>query len=146
MKLVSALALFAIANAALVGNSEAADQSLCALARASGTPQVPGLTIVYLSPLGDPAAASTWENIIIHQMEGPAGAAKNGAQAQAKDPTRRGVTLWVETDGLVYWAVPETAIPTHGDGANRNDNKYLANATTYPVSYTHLTLPTNREV
>ena len=131
MRLVQAFALFAIANAALIGPSRASDPSLCALARQSGTPPIPGLTIVYLSPLGDPAAANKWENIIIHQMEGPAGAAKNGAQAQAKDPTRRGVTLWVETDGLVYWAVPETAIPTHGDGANRNDNKYLANVATY---------------
>ncbi len=53
---------------------------------------MPGLTIVYLSPLGEPAAANKWENIIIHQMEGPAGAAKHGALAQAKNPTRRGVT------------------------------------------------------
>ncbi len=27
--------------------------------------------------------------------------------------------------------MPESAIPTHGDGANRNDNKYVANLTTY---------------
>ena len=105
--------------------------SFCALARQAGTPQIPGLTIVYLSPLGEPAAANKWEHIIIHQMEGPAGAAKNGALAQARDPTRRGVTLWVETDGVVYWAVPESAIPTHGDGANRNDNRYVPNLTTY---------------
>ena len=39
--------------------------------------------------------------------------------------------LWVETDGTVYWATPETAIPTHGDGANRNDNKYIDNSKTY---------------
>jgi hypothetical protein len=37
----------------------------------------------------------------------------------------------VETDGTVYWAVPETAIPTHGDGANRNDNKFIDNKPTY---------------
>lgn len=64
-------------------------------------------------------------------MEGPPGAAKNAAAAQAKDPARRGVTLWVETDGVVYWSVPESAIPTHGDGANRNDNKYVTNLATY---------------
>ena len=122
---------FVFAAAFVWNAARASDPSHCALARQSGTPQIPGLTIVYLSPLGDPTAANRWENIIIHQMEGPAGAAKNGAQAQAKDPTRRGVTLWVETDGIVYWAVPETAIPTHGDGANRNDNKYLANLATY---------------
>jgi hypothetical protein len=39
--------------------------------------------------------------------------------------------VWVETDGVVYWAAPENAIPTHGDGANRNDNKYVDNSTTY---------------
>jgi hypothetical protein len=53
------------------------------------------------------------------------------AAAQAKHPARRGVTLWVETDGTVYWATPETAITTHGDGANRNDNKYIDNSKTY---------------
>jgi hypothetical protein len=132
-----AAAIFATAiaaglfNSTVWPNSATAQAMPCALARQSGTPQIPGLTIVYLFPLGDPAAANRWENIIIHQMEGPAGAAKHGALAQAKDPTRRGVTLWVETDGIVYWAVPETAIPTHGDGANRNDNKHLANLTTY---------------
>jgi hypothetical protein len=41
------------------------------------------------------------------------------------------VTLWVETDGTVYWSTPETAITTHGDGANRNDNKYIDNSKTY---------------
>src|SRR5689334_5878256 len=76
--LLRALALLAIAF--LCDAARASDASLCALARQSGTPQVPGLTIIYLSPLGDPAAAK-WENIIVHQMEGPAGAAKNGAQA-----------------------------------------------------------------
>ena len=40
-------------------------------------------------------------------------------------------TLWVETDGTVYWAVPETVITTHGDGGNRNDNKYVDNSSTY---------------
>ena len=49
----------------------------------------------------------------------------------AKNPTRRGVTVWVETDGTVYWAVAENLVPTHGDGANRNDNKYIDNGPTY---------------
>ena len=111
----------------------AAEESreFCALARQSGTPQVPGLNIIYLSPLGDPADVAHWRHIILHQMEGPAGAAKAGALAQAKNPTRRGTTLWVETDGTVYWSVPETAIPTHGDGANRTDNKYIDNKPTF---------------
>jgi N-acetylmuramoyl-L-alanine amidase len=101
------------------------------LAKRSGEPQVPGLNIVYLHPLGSPAEANRWRNIIVHQTEGPAGSAKAMAQAQAKDPTKRGVMIWVETDGTVYWSTAETAIPTHGDGANRNDNKYIDNSKTY---------------
>ena len=101
------------------------------LARSSGEPQVADLNIVYLHPLGNPADANPWQNIIVHQTEGPAGSAGSMAQAQAKNPTKRGVMLWVETDGTVYWATAETAIPTHGDGANRNDNKYIDNAKTY---------------
>jgi N-acetylmuramoyl-L-alanine amidase len=101
------------------------------LARRSGEPQIPGLAIVYLHPLGDPADANKWRNIIVHQTEGPAGSARSMAMVQAKNPTQRGVTLWVETDGTVYWSTPENAIPTHGDGANRNDNKYIDNSKTY---------------
>ena len=101
------------------------------LARRSGEPQVPGLVMVYLYPLGLPADAKQWRNIIVHQTEGPAGSAKSMALAQSKNPTKRGVTAWVETDGTVYWSTPETVIPTHGDGANRNDNKYIDNAKTY---------------
>jgi len=41
------------------------------------------------------------------------------------------VTLWVETDGTVYWSVAENLIPTHTDGADRNDNKYVDNSKTY---------------
>ena len=37
----------------------------------------------------------------------------------------------METDGTVYWATAENAVPTHGDGANRNDNKYIDNSKTY---------------
>ena len=102
-----------------------------ALAHASGTPQIPGLTVVWLAPWGDPAKANPWRNIIVHRTEGPAGSARGGALEQAKNPTRRGVTVWVETDGTVYWAVPEHLIPTHGDGANRNDNKFIDNAATF---------------
>jgi hypothetical protein len=101
------------------------------LARGSGEPQIPGLTIVYLHPLGSPADTNNWRNIIVHQTEGPAGSAKSMALGQAQNPTKRGVMLWVETDGTVYWATAETAITTHGDGANRNDNKYIDNSKTY---------------
>jgi len=108
-----------------------AESDLSELAKAAGTPQLPGLHIVYLTPLGNPADANPWKNIIAHQTEGPAGSAKAGAAEQAKNPTRRGVTIWVETDGTVYWATAENAIPTHGDGGNRNDNKYVDNTKTF---------------
>jgi hypothetical protein len=101
------------------------------LARSPGRPQLPGLAIVYLNPLGDPADANRWNNILAHQTEGPPGSARASALAQAANPTKRGVTLWVETDGTTYWATSESAIPTHGDGANRNDNKFIDNSKTY---------------
>jgi hypothetical protein len=100
------------------------------LAHSAGTPQIPGLRIVYLAELGDPGKAP-WRNIILHQTEGAPGAARGLAEGQAKNPTKRGVTLWVETDGTIYWSVPETVVTTHGDGANRNDNKYIDNSKTY---------------
>jgi N-acetylmuramoyl-L-alanine amidase len=105
--------------------------SLADVARQSGRPQVPGLNIVYLHPLGRPADANKWQNIIAHQTEGAAGAARSSAAAQFANPTKRGVMLWVETDGTVFWATAEHAIPTHGDGANRNDNKYIDNSKTH---------------
>jgi hypothetical protein len=124
--LLSALA-FALAAAAQ------ADPAIdfAGLARASGTPDIPGLKMVWLAPWGEPAKANRWQNIIAHQTEGPAGSARGGATEQSKNPTRRGVTVWVETDGTVYWAVAENLIPTHGEGGDRNDNKYIDNSTTY---------------
>src|SRR6202451_3754262 len=104
---------------------------LAAIARSSGTPEIPGLKMVWRAPCGDPAKAHPWKNIIVHQTEGPAGSARGGAEAQSKNPTRRGVTVWVETDGTVYWAVPENLVPTHTDGADRNDNKYIDNGPTF---------------
>ncbi|WP_322516051.1 peptidoglycan recognition family protein [Rhodopseudomonas palustris] len=103
---------------------------LATIARSAGKPDIPGLTIVWLAPWDDYRKAP-WRNIIVHQTEGGSGSARNGARAQAKNPTRRGVTVWVETDGTVYWAVPETIVTTHGDGANRNDDKYIDNKPTY---------------
>ena len=87
--------------------------------------------MVWLAPWGDVAKAHPWRNIIVHQTEGPAGSARGGAQEQFKNPTRRGVMVWVETDGTVYWAVAENLVPTHGDGGNRNDNKYIDNGPTF---------------
>jgi hypothetical protein len=125
------LIALALSLGAMLGPALAESPDLATLARASGTPEIPGLKIVWLSPWGDVAKANPWRNIIVHQTEGGAGSAKYGAMQQAKNPTRRGVTVWVETDGTVYWAVPEDAIPTHGDGANRNDNKYIDNGPTF---------------
>jgi hypothetical protein len=124
--LVTALCLAAISTSAAAQSPD-----LEGLARESGTPEIPGLKMVWLAPWGDVAKAHSWRNIIVHQTEGPAGSARGGALEQSKNPTRRGVTVWVETDGTVYWAVPETLVPTHGDGANRNDNKYIDNAATF---------------
>src|SRR3981189_3368459 len=116
---------------AILTPASAQSPDLATSARASGTPEIPGLKMVWLAPWGEVSKAHSWRNIIVHQTEGPAGSARSGAQQQAKDPTRRGVTVWVETDGTVYWAVPENLVPTHGDGANRNDNKYIDNGPTF---------------
>lgn len=125
MRLVIASLAFALSGVFFAGADE-----WTALAKSAGQPQIPGLHIVYFTTLGDPAKAP-WRNIILHQTEGAPGSARSLAEAQAKNPTKRGVMLWVETDGTVYWATPETAIATHGDGANRNDNKYIDNSKTY---------------
>src|SRR3984885_7968482 len=105
--------------------------SFAELARQSGRPQIKGLTIIYLNPLGDPAHANAWKNIIVHQTEGPPASARGEATHQFPNPTKRGVTIWVETDGTVYWSTAENVIPTHTDGADRDDNKYIDNSTTY---------------
>ncbi|MBR0801617.1 N-acetylmuramoyl-L-alanine amidase [Bradyrhizobium jicamae] len=121
-------ALFALF---LSSSAFAETPDLAAIARSPGTPGIPGLRMVWLSPWGDVASAHPWRNIIVHQTEGPAGSARYGAEAQHKNPTRRGVMVWVETDGTVYWAVADNLIPTHTDGADRNDNKYIDNSKTY---------------
>ena len=128
------LRLLAIALCALAIASPACAETppdLATIARSSGTPDIPGLKMVWLAPWGDVAKAHPWKNIIVHRTEGPAGSARGGATEQAKNPTRRGVMVWVETDGTIYWSVPETMVTTHGDGANRNDNKYIDNSQTY---------------
>jgi hypothetical protein len=121
----------ALCTAAFVTSAVAQTSDLAAIARSSGTPEIPGLKVVWLAPWGDVARSHPWRNIIVHQTEGPAGSARGGAQAQSKHPSRRGVMVWVETDGTVYWAVDEKLVTTHGDGANRNDNKYIDNGPTY---------------
>jgi hypothetical protein len=125
------LLVTALCAVAILSPASAQTPDLAALARISGTPEIPGLKMVWLAPWGDVAKANPWRNIIVHQTEGPAGSARYGAREQSKNPTRRGVTVWVETDGTVYWAVPENLIPTHTDGADRNDNKYIDNGPTF---------------
>jgi hypothetical protein len=100
-------------------------------ARASGTPDIPGLNIVWLTPWGDLANAREWQNIIVHQTEGPPGSAYRNAAAQMERPDRRGATIFVETDGTVYWAVAEFAVPRHIRNGNRNDNKFIDNGPTF---------------
>jgi hypothetical protein len=121
----------AIGALALLSSAGAQIPDVAAIAKRSGTPDIPGLKIVWLAPWGDVAKAHPWKNIIVHQTEGPAGSARGGALAQSKNPTRRGVMVWVETDGTVFWAVPDNLVPTHTDGADRNDNKYIDNSKTY---------------
>ena len=105
--------------------------SFAELAKMPGRPQIEGLNIIYLNPLGDLAQANGWKNIIVHQTEGRVGSARREATEQFANPTKRGVTVWVDTDGTVYWSTAENVIPTHGDGGNRNDNKYIDNSNTY---------------
>lgn len=124
--LVAALGVIAI-----LAPAAAQTPDLASIARGSGTPEIPGLKMVWLAPWGELSKSHRWHNIIVHQTEGPAGSARYGAQEQAKNPTRRGVTVWVETDGTVYWSVAENLVPTHGDGGNRNDNKYIDNGPTF---------------
>ena len=125
------LLLSAVSAATMSYSAFAADPSIEAIARSSGTPDIPGLKMVWLAPWGDVEKAHPWANIIVHRTEGPAGSARGGALAQSKNPTRRGVMVWVETDGTVYWAVPDHLVPTHTDGGDRNDNKYIDNSKTY---------------
>ena len=93
--------LLALAVCALAFSVSASATDLAAIARSSSTPDIPGLKIVWLAPWGELSKAHPWRNIIVHQTEGPAGSARGGAQAQSKNPTRRGVMVWVETDGTV---------------------------------------------
>jgi hypothetical protein len=127
------LPLFLLGRAAETAAAQQNQTDFAALARQSGEPRIPNLTIEYLHRLGNPADARHWKHIIAHQTEGPPGSARALALQQFKEPTRRGVTIWVETDGAVLWSTAETEIPTHGDGANRNDNKYIDNSQTYHV-------------
>src|ERR1700730_8567027 len=125
------LLAMALGFVAILASAAAQTVDLATIAKQSGTPDIPGLKVVWLAPWGEVSKAHPWRNIIVHQTEGPAGSARGGALEQSKNPTRRGVMVWVETDGTVYWAVADNLVPTHGDGANRNDNKYIDNGPTF---------------
>lgn len=100
-------------------------------ARARGTPDIPGLNIVWLIPWGSLIHARDWRNIVVHQSESPPGSAWRGAVAQMQKQNRKGSTIWVETDGAVYWATAEFAVPNHCRDGNRADNKFIDNTTTF---------------
>ena len=121
----------AIARQIRIDKGELPQPSFAEVAKWPGRPKIEGLNIVYFNPLGDVAHANAWKNIIAHQSEGPPGTARREASDQFANPTKRGVTLWVETDGTVYWSVAENLVPTHTDGADRNDNRYVDNSKTY---------------
>jgi hypothetical protein len=50
--------------------SKVLEIAITCAALSSGEPQIPGLTIIYLHPLGSPGDAVKWQNIIVHQTEG----------------------------------------------------------------------------
>ena len=102
-------------------------------ARSRGTPDFPGLNIVWITPWREREDANLWHNIVVHQSEGPAGSAWANAMAQAANPEKRGASIWVETDGTVYWATGEWATPSHVRRGNRADNRYISNADTYQL-------------
>ncbi len=121
----------AIARQIEIDKGAVQEPHFAALAKMAGRPQIPGLNVIYLHPLGDPAQARAWKNILVHQTEGPPGTARREAAAQFASPEKRGVMIWVETDGTVYWSTAENVVTTQGEGADRNDNKYIDNSTTY---------------
>ncbi len=105
------------------------------VAKLSGKPDIPGLNVVYLAPLGDvknPSEVTPRKFIVLHQTETSPGTAQGQAEEQSRRPNKTGATIWVETDGTVYWSTPENTNPGHLQ-SNRMDNKYLDNSKTYKV-------------
>lgn len=113
------------------GNPAEPSSSFEIAARARGTPDIPGLNIIWLIPWGSLIHARDWRNIVVHQSEGPAGSAWRAAVAQTQRQNRKGATIWVETDGTVYWGAAEFAVPNHIRDGNRADNKFIDNSTTF---------------
>src|SRR3954447_8381521 len=95
--MISRLLAAVLAALVLIAPAAATDPELAKLARASGTPDIPGLKMVWLAPWGDVGNAKAWRNIIVHQTEGPAGSARGGAEMQTKNPTAGAAPLLVVT-------------------------------------------------
>jgi len=129
---VALLALSAFAASATAQTiSTSPPTSFEIAARSRGTPDIPGLNMVWLIPWTDLRHARDWRHIVVHQSEGAAGSAWRNAVAQMQRQDRKGVTIWVETDGTAYWSTAEWAVPNHIRDGNRNDNKYIDNSGTY---------------
>jgi hypothetical protein len=83
------LLLMALCAIATNFSVAAQTQDLASIARASGTPEIPGLKMVWLAPWGDVASAHPWRNIIVHQTEGPAVTATTTSISTTSRPTVR---------------------------------------------------------
>src|SRR3954462_336608 len=103
--------LAALLAVSLASPAAAQSPDLATLARSSGTPEIPGLKIVWLAPWGDVAKAHPWRNIIVHQTEGPTGSARGGAQEQFKNPARAGGHGWGGARGQGFRGVKENPHP-----------------------------------
>jgi hypothetical protein len=121
-----AIALCAIAFA-LPASAQTPD--LATIARSSGTPDIPGLSGL----AGAVGRRCKSPSLAQHHRASDRRRRDLPAAAQNSSRTRRGAASWsgVETDGTVYWAVAGHLVPTHGDGGNRNDNKYIDNGPTF---------------
>src|SRR5437667_152010 len=101
------------------------------LARATAALALLGSAAALCAPALPNGAPSPASQLIARTQAGRTDVPRVELASRLADPTKRGVTVWVETTGIVYWSTAENAIPTHGDGANRNDNKYIDNSKTY---------------
>ena len=123
-----AMALCAIA----CSRSAAQTPDLAAIARASGTPDIPGLKMVWLAPWGElvksPSLAQ--HHRAPDRRAGRLGARRRAGAGEEPDPARRH-GLGRDRRHGVLGGRRNISFPTHGDGANRNDNKYIDNRPTY---------------
>jgi len=59
-----------------------------------------------------------------------AGHRPGASDATIQGADKRGVTIWVETDGTVLWSTAETAIPRTATAPTAMTNKYIDNSKT----------------